>query len=75
LHISLNSTISAKQYLATVLNLTAVYNLASGKFGHGDIVMFSIFSGLSWPSHQLLSARKYTITYRIVSYRMISLAQ
>ena len=24
-----------KQYLATVLNLTSVYNLSSGKFGHG----------------------------------------
>ena len=26
-----------KQYLATVLNLTAVYNLSSSKFGHGDM--------------------------------------
>jgi len=23
---------------------------------------------LSWPSRQLLSARKYTVSYRIVSY-------
>jgi len=36
-----------KQYLATVLNLTAVYNLSSGKFGHCDIIVFStgIFCG------------------------------
>ena len=26
---------------------------------------------LSWPSHQLLSARKSTVSYRIVSYRNI----
>ena len=34
-----------KQYVATVLNLTAVYNLSSVKFGHGDIIMVCIFSG------------------------------
>ena len=33
-----------KHDLATVFNLTAVYNLASGKFGRGDIIMFNIFS-------------------------------
>jgi len=41
------------------------------------IFIFSLFfvSGpcarLSWPSRQLLSARKSTVSYRIVSYRML----
>jgi len=30
---------------------------------------------LSWPSRQLLSALKYTISYGIVSYRYVTLAQ
>jgi len=28
---------------------------------------------LSWPSRQLLSARKYTVSYRIVAYRTVEI--
>ena len=49
--------------------------VAVGKTKLDDFDFFSLFfvSGpcarLSWPSRQLLSARKSTVSYRIVSYR------